>query len=61
MRTVTNSSSRAAAIHGDAYRRFLATGGYMIVSAIIVLSIAYLPTLASTILATLNIIPAHLV
>jgi len=32
----------------------------MIVSAIVVLSIAYLPTLAGTLLSTLNIVPAHL-
>ncbi|MGA8953683.1 MAG: hypothetical protein WB806_23330 [Xanthobacteraceae bacterium] len=48
-------------MHNEPYHRVLAASGYMIVSAIIVLSIAYLPTLASTILATLNIMPAHLV
>jgi ABC-type phosphate transport system permease subunit len=48
-------------MHGETYYRVLSTSGSMIVSAIIVLSIAYLPTLASTILATLNILPTHLV
>jgi hypothetical protein len=48
-------------MHSGACHRVLAASGYMIVSAIIVLSIAYLPALASTILATLNIMPAHLV
>jgi hypothetical protein len=43
-----------------AYRRVLSASGYMIVSAIVVLSIAYLPTLAGTLLSTLNIVPAHL-
>jgi len=47
-------------MRSDAGHRVLTASGYMIVSAIIVLSIAYLPTLASTILTTLNIVPTHL-
>ena len=47
-------------MHSEAYHRFLTTSGYMIVSAIVVLSIASLPTLAGTILSTLDIVPAHL-
>lgn len=34
--------------------------GYMILSAIVVLSMAYLPTLAGTLLTTLDILPTHL-
>jgi hypothetical protein len=47
-------------MHGDAYHRVLTASGYMIVSAIVVLSMAYLPTLAGTLLTTLDILPTHL-
>lgn len=60
MRTVSNSSSRVAVMHGDTYHRFLTASGYMIISAIVVLSMASLPTLAGTLLTTLGILPTHL-
>ena len=44
----------------DARHRVLVASGYMFVSAIVVLSIAYLPILAGSILTTLNIVPTHL-
>ena len=47
-------------MHSEAYHRVLTTSGYMIVSAIVVLAMAYLPTLAGTLLATLDILPTHL-
>lgn len=47
-------------MHSEAYQRVLTASGYMIVSAIVVLSMAYLPTLAGTLLATLDILPTHL-
>ncbi len=60
MRTASNSSPRVAAMHSEAYHRFLTASGYMIISAIVVLSMAYLPTLAGTLLTTLDILPTHL-
>lgn len=47
-------------MRSEAGHRVLVASGYMIVSAIVVLSIAYLPVLAGTILTTLNIVPTHL-
>ena len=47
-------------MHNAAYERVLAASGYMIASAIVVLSMAYLPTLAGTLLSTLDILPTHL-
>ncbi len=47
-------------MHSEAYHRVLTASGYMIVSAIVVLSMAYLPTLAGTLLTTLDILPTHL-
>jgi len=44
----------------EACHRVLTVSGYMIVSAIVVLSMAYLPTLAGTLLSTLDILPTHL-
>ena len=41
-------------MHSDTYHRFLTASGYMIISAIVVLSMAYLPTLAGTLLTTLE-------
>lgn len=47
-------------MRSETCHRLLNATGYMIVSAIVVLSIAYLPVMANTILSTLNIVPAHL-
>jgi len=47
-------------MHSEAYHRFLTASSYMILSAIVVLSMAYLPTLAGTLLTTLDILPTHL-
>jgi hypothetical protein len=47
-------------MHSEAYHRFVAASGYMILSAIVVLSMAYLPTLAGTLLTTLDILLTHL-
>lgn len=47
-------------MHSAAYHRVVTVSGYMIVSAIVVLSMAYLPTLAGTLLSTLDILPMHL-
>ncbi len=47
-------------MHSEAYHRLLTASGYMIGSAIVALAIASLPTLAATILSTLDIVPAHL-
>jgi|GEM_PF-4678134 len=44
----------------EAYHRALTASGYMIASAIVALSIAYLSAMAGTILTTLDILPAHL-
>jgi hypothetical protein len=60
MRTVSNSSPKVAVMHSQTYHRFVAASGYMILSAIVVLSMAYLPTLAGTLLTTLDILPTHL-
>jgi len=43
----------------DARHRVLAASGYVIVSGIVVLAVAYLPVLAGTLLTTLNILPTH--
>jgi len=47
-------------VRHEACHRVLTVSGYMIVSAIVVLSIAYLPVMAGTILSALNILPDHL-
>jgi hypothetical protein len=47
-------------MRSEAYHRVVAASGYMIVSAIVVLSMAYLPTLAGTVLTSLDILPTHL-
>jgi hypothetical protein len=47
-------------MHSEAYHRVLIASGYMIVSAIVVLAMAYLPTLAGTLLTGLEILPTHL-
>ena len=47
-------------MQNEAYHRVLIMSGYMIGSAIVVLSMASLPTLAGTLLTTLGILPTHL-
>lgn len=45
---------------GAAGHRVMVASGYVILSAIVVLSIAYLPVMAGTVLSALNILPTHL-
>jgi hypothetical protein len=49
-----------AIMRSETCHRLLTASGYMIISAIVVLSIAYLPVLAGSILTTLDILPTHL-
>ena len=51
---------RRVNVRNETYHRLLSASGYMILSAIVVMSIAYLPIMANTILSTLNIVPNHL-
>ena len=48
-------------MRSETYHRLLTASGYMILSAIVVMSIAYLPIMANMILSTLNIVPNHLI
>lgn len=45
----------------EASQRLLTISGYMIISAVVVLSMAYLPAMAGAVFRTLNILPAHLI